>query len=392
MFIRAIAASCQKRDQPSRPGLTRVNPTTARTVSTQLQSIAGKFSGGEAILKLTALGHGLINETYLVNTSLRAFVLQRINRRVFPEPALIMANLQQLDSHLQQIPNKQLQIPSIILSNSGQPLFVDEEQQVWRALELITASESREKLTRISEAEQVGHALGHFHRLCSNLPSEKMHDTLPGFHITPVYYAQYQSLLPIASHYSQQADVIFCQHYVQKFQPQIAVLENARQQGLLFERVIHGDPKLNNFLFKPGTDQIVSLIDLDTVKPGLVHYDIGDCLRSCCHDAHDNRFDLNICSSVLSAYLGEAGEFFTPTDYEFLYTAILLIPFELGLRFFSDYLSGNIYFKAKDAEENLRRAVALFQLCDSICQQQNEIEKLISKGKERTMAFAGQRK
>ena len=146
---------------------------------------------------------------------------------------------------------------------------------------------------------------------------------------------------------------------------------------MLSLRVIHGDPKLNNFLFDKDSKKIASIIDLDTVKPGLVHYDIGDCLRSCCHNPESNNFDLAICAALLTSYLSEAGIFFSDYDYDYLYAAIRLIPFELGLRFYTDYLEGNRYFKVNRPEQNLQRAADQFHLCESIMAQESALKILI---------------
>jgi Ser/Thr protein kinase RdoA (MazF antagonist) len=348
-------------------------------VITELYRIAQEFSGGQSIKSVTGLGNGLINDTFQIVTDASAFVLQRINQQVFPQPELLISNLQQLGKHIsQQAPvAARLKIPKVLLTGKQQGFFQDQELQFWRALELIPSAESREQLSKQTEAEQVGFALAHFHRLCSTLPTEQLHDTLPGFHITPNYFQQYLTLFqaPLACKKDKQFD--YCQTFIENFRDNIDTLENAKQQGLLIERVIHGDPKLNNFLFQTNSDKIVSLIDLDTVKPGLVHYDIGDCLRSCCHKPENNNFELDYCATILSSYLQEAGVFFTPADYDFLYDAILLIPFELGLRFFSDYLAGNIYFKVKATDQNLQRAVAQFQLCESIAGQRLQIDHII---------------
>jgi Ser/Thr protein kinase RdoA (MazF antagonist) len=210
------------------------------------------------------------------------------------------------------------------------------------------------------------------------LDTRLLHDTLPGFHITPGYYRQYQQISPPPPALHGSAETRFCQSFIEKFKANIDILERAKQQGILTERVIHGDPKLNNFLFNPHTNRIISLIDLDTVKPGLVHYDIGDCLRSSCHLPHHNRFDIDCCQTILTHYLQETEEFFTAADYAYLYPAIQLIPFELGLRFFTDYLQGNQYFKVKEPDENLHRAVAQFELCESIGKQREGIEGIIA--------------
>jgi Ser/Thr protein kinase RdoA (MazF antagonist) len=201
---------------------------------------------------------------------------------------------------------------------------------------------------------------------------------LPGFHITPQYFQQYQVAINQALSVEDDPEFRFCRDFIASQADKLSILEDAKQRGELVERVIHGDPKLNNFLFQPDSQTIISLIDLDTVKPGLVHYDIGDCLRSCCHLTDSNQFDLARCEIILNSYLQEAGGFFSAADYDYLYAAIWLIPFELGLRFFSDYLQGNRYFKIQHPQHNLQRAKAQFELCADIERQQLQIKTLIS--------------
>ncbi|MGZ5001077.1 MAG: phosphotransferase enzyme family protein [Methylomonas sp.] len=346
----------------------------------KLLPIARQFGCGREAIDISPLGNGLINDTFRVATSSGAFVLQRINDHVFPKPEQVMFNLQRLSQHIaqQSADVVHLQIPKALPGLDGKFFFRDQENRFWRALELISPAESREQISRQTEAEQIGFALAHFHRLCGELPTELLYDTLPGFHIAPGYFQRYQTLIRQTRSVDADNRFEFCRGFIEAFHGRIDVLEQAKQQGLLVERVIHGDPKLNNFLFEPDSDRIISLIDLDTVKPGLVHYDIGDCIRSCCHIAENNRFDLDRCESILTSYLREAGHFFNDADFDYLYEAILLIPFELGLRFFSDYLAGNLYFRVSDSDENLRRAIAQFQLCENIALQREFIEKMIS--------------
>jgi Ser/Thr protein kinase RdoA (MazF antagonist) len=338
-----------------------------------LLPVAQQFAN--AVTGITPLGNGLINDTYLVATPLSPFVLQRINRTVFPEPEQIMANLATLNWHLAQKTDASvmLQIPEILKTRDNAPLYQDENGDCWRALSFIADTESIETIGSISEAEQAGFALGHFHRLISDLDPLLLHDTLPGFHIAPGYLKHYHQVLPQAT----QSGNRYCADFITRFGAIAEDLEAAKQQGLLSLRVIHGDPKLNNFLFDKHTRKIVSIIDLDTVKPGLVHYDIGDCVRSCCYGSDPDRFDLDICAALLKSYLTEADAFFTEHDYHYLYPAIRLIPFELGIRFYTDYLEGNRYFKVTEPEQNLQRAVDQFRLCASITAQEPAIKNLI---------------
>lgn len=336
-----------------------------------LISIAHQFTNDETVIDIRPLGNGLINDTFLVTTAASRFVLQRINASVFNAPEHIMANLLLLNRHIKQKEQARLQIPEI-LKCAGQTFFQDEQQAYWRAQSFINNTESLETLPSLAYAEQTGFALGHFHRLLSDLDPALLYDTLPGFHITPRYLSHYDQVSRQDSTENR-----YCDEFIEQLRPLAGTLENARQQGQLPLRIIHGDPKLNNFLFAEDSGHVVSLIDLDTVKPGLVHYDIGDCLRSCCHHLPTHVFDLEVCAAILKNYLAEAGAFFSVCDYEFLYPAIQLIPFELGLRFYTDYLEDNRYFKVSEPEQNLYRAIGQFRLCESITAQEDAIRSLI---------------
>lgn len=340
-----------------------------------------------AVTHISPLGNGLINDSYLVSTKTASFVLQRINGQVFPEPELIMENLKTLKDHLEKKISSQvnLQIPDILPTLGGGLAFKDDKGDFWRALTYITNTESIESISSKGDAEQAGFALGHFHRLLSDLNPQTLHDTLPGFHITPDYLSRYQEIVNKTPPETASPESQFCSDYIALFKHQASSLETAKQNGLLPLRVIHGDPKLNNFLFDKQSRKIVSIIDLDTVKPGLVHYDIGDCLRSCCHDTESDTFDIDLCTTLLTSYLAEAGAFFTQADYHFLYAAIELIPFELGLRFFTDFLEGNRYFKVSEPRQNLFRACAQFRLCESITAQKKSIEDLIENLRRNTL-------
>jgi Ser/Thr protein kinase RdoA (MazF antagonist) len=381
-------------------------------VTNILLAVASQFAN--AVTEITPLGNGLINDTYLVATPSAPFVLQRINRTVFSKPEQIMANLAILNRHIAQKDgaSAKLQIPEILKTVAGDSLYQDQNGDCWRALSFIANTESIETIGSVGDAEKVGFALGHFHHLTSDLDPSLLHDTLPGFHITPGYLKHYHQVLQQPANSptardgghdcSRQSSAFppsvegrsvaigrepmrqdpFCAEFIARFQFIADDLETAIQQGLLPLRVIHGDPKLNNFLFDKHSKKIVSLIDLDTVKPGLVHYDIGDCVRSCCHISEPAVFDLDICAALLKSYLNEAGAFFTEHDYHYLYPAIRLIPFELGLRFYTDYLQGNQYFKVTEPEQNLRRAIGQFRLCESIMAQEPAIKNLISQLKK----------
>lgn len=341
---------------------------------TELLPIARQFSGSST--SVLPLGNGLINETYLVTTVAEPFVLQCINAHVFPEPEAILANLAEIGRHIAGRPQGDvaLQIPRLIKSAAGLDSVRDDRGMFWRATHYIGDSLSLETLGDVHEAGQIGFALGHFHRLLSDLNPSQMQDTLPGFHVAPAYLARYRQIIAAADPELIDKD---CAMFIERGQTFAGDLEDAKRQGLLPLRIIHGDPKLNNFLFDRARQKVIGLIDLDTVKPGLLHYDIGDCLRSCCHQPENDTFDLDVGEAILFSYLDQAGRFFTGPDYDYLYPAIRLIPFELGLRFYTDHLEGDRYFKVEGAGQNLERALGQFRLCASIIRQERAIRGLI---------------
>jgi Ser/Thr protein kinase RdoA (MazF antagonist) len=328
-------------------------------------------------------GNGLINDTFLVTAAAAKpwrFILQRINSAVFAHPEQIMHNLLALSEHIRRKnpDTVALQIPELLETADGQLFYRDDHGDVWRALEFIDNSMTLDSIDNANEARQIGFALGHFHRLVSDLPADTLYDTLPGFHSAPDYWWQYREALAAPDKPAVCAAYEFCEDFIAAREELVNVLEDAKRQGLLQQRIIHGDPKLDNFLFDHNTRRVLGIIDLDTVKPGLIHYDIGDCLRSCCHQGEPAHFDLQLCAAILRGYLQEARHFMTAADYDYLYAAIQLLPFELGLRFFTDYLSGNRYFKVDDPQQNLRRAVDQFELLQSIEEQQTQIRELLN--------------
>jgi thiamine kinase-like enzyme len=366
-----------------------------------LIDIADQFKPQGKVIDIQEFGQGNINSTFLVTLDSleeKHFILQRINTQVFREPKLVMQNMSIFTLHVRDklkalnSPNRRWEVPRVLLTQkNAQNHLIDADGSFWRAISFIDAAESFDTIKDSNHAREVGYALGMFHNLISDLPTEKLADTLPGFHITPRYLQQYEETRSIAQNVEtrliaslQSAEVKYCLQFVSDRSSWANVLENAQAQGHLRLRSIHGDPKINNVMIDTKTGHAISIIDLDTVKPGLVHYDIGDCLRSSCNPLGEEtehwdkvRFDTDICQSVLQSYLFVGRDFLTISDYEYMYDAIRLIAFELGLRFFTDYLAGNVYFKTKYPEHNLNRAIVQFKLTESIESQETAIRAII---------------
>ncbi len=333
--------------------------------------------------EITPLGHGLINTTFCLDWPDSSWVLQRLNTHVFPQPENIMHNLQCLQNHQQKSAEPgTLILPAFRATPQGTLLHYDTENQPWRVMSYIENSETRESIRSTTEVASVGNALAQFHRQFATLPVSALLDTLPGFHITPQYLTHYDQVMRHHASSPSDDDFLFCQQFIARHRSLASVLEQARSQAVLQPRITHGDPKLNNFLFRTNSDQVCALIDLDTVKPGLLLHDIADCVRSVCQTPNQ-QLDLDRLQPLLENYLQSIQDVLMPADVEYLYPAIALLPFELGLRFLTDYLQGNVYFSVDTPRQNLERSVAQFQLCQDILDKRAAIEQLIAQSLRR---------
>jgi Ser/Thr protein kinase RdoA (MazF antagonist) len=270
----------------------------------------------------------------------------------------------------------------------GRPYLLDGDGDFWRMLSYVGGAASFERIGNGAVAREAGRALGLFHRLVWDLPPDRLTDTLPGFHVTPGYLADYDRLLRQTGRRFATAAEESCARAIEDRRYLAAVLEDAARDGRLPVKVIHGDPKPANIMFAVTSGRAVSMIDLDTVKPGLLHYDIGDCLRASCNPAGDNpaqlaevRFESGICRDLLGGYLAEMAPLLTAADYEFIFPAVRLLAFELGLRFFTDHLGGDLYFKVHHRGHNLHRALAQFRLLAGIEEAEALIRAIVRQGR-----------
>lgn len=355
---------------------------------------AEQFVSGGQILAVDPFGNGNINDTYLVRVQggdFDRFVLQRINTYVFTRPELIIANLRTCIDHVQQriqlaseTAARRWEMPDLLATSTGEDFYLDADEAFWRAISFIDHTRTLDTVQNQTHALEVGYALGTFHDLLSDLSTESLHDTLPGFHIIPQYLDQYDRVRTGVESTNHSPEVRYCDSMIQARREWSSVLEDAHARGKLQLRNIHGDPKVDNILICDRSGQAVGMIDLDTVKPGLIQYDLGDCLRSSCNplgemtDDYENvRFEIDLAEPILEGYLDRAESFLTPNDYATIYPAARVLIFEMGLRFFQDYLAGNVYFKVEHPEHNLQRAIVQFKLLESLEAQQGAMQALI---------------
>jgi len=360
----------------------------------ELIAIAEAFHGCGCVQAVEPLGHGNVNDTYLVQAVDGLTVLQRMNTQVFSQPQLVMQNLQVLGEHIERklqsaaahplLEQRRWQLPRLVCTKEeGKAWHCCPAGDVWRTITYVPDSSCTDVVEGAAQARELGIGLGLFHLLISDLPTTDLADTLEGFHITPGYLKAYHRAL-VNTDRQPSAGSDHCMAFIRERESLCDRLEQAKANGELPLRPIHGDPKINNVLLDRHTGEAVALIDLDTVKPGLVHYDIGDCLRSCCNRLGEEtdqidavHFDLHLADAVLEGYLGVAGRFLNEAELRYIPDAAQVISFELGLRFFSDYLAGNTYFKANHPDHNLQRALVQFQLTASIEAQMPALRHLV---------------
>jgi len=363
--------------------------------------IAQKFDVAGQLVTVEATGEGNVNDTYLAvfrtTFSEERFILQRINIRVFPRPEYIMENMRVVTEHVHHRLEEEAersdriwQLPRIIPAKDKQDFVIDGDGDYWRAISLIASAHSYQQVQSIEHAHEAGFVLGHFQRVISDIPVDTLHDTLEGFHITPRYFAQLDASLDDPegqARLKSSREAERCYRFIEARRDWCSVLEQARERGEICLRPVHGDPKISNIMIDDATGKGTCIVDLDTVKPGLIHYDFGDCLRSCCNPAGEEvldlsrvYFDTDLCEAIVKGYMSHAKDFLTDADRYYLFDAVRLIAFELGLRFFADYIAGDVYFKTRYDGQNLNRARVQLKLAESIETREKLIRGILEGG------------
>jgi Ser/Thr protein kinase RdoA (MazF antagonist) len=353
-------------------------------------SIASHFDLDGSIESIRSHGSGNVNDTYLVTLQDRTghTILQRVNTYVFKNPKLVMRNMRRDTEHLQacvQEDRLDWKVQQVISSKNGDCFWVSDDGDFWRMISYIENSESFDAIYSHEQAYEIGFSLGLFHEHINRIETQVFDTVLPGFHVTPGYLDAFD--LAIAESDREIDDELrFAMHFIEANRENIGILEDGKKKGMLPQRVIHGDPKANNIMFDKSTAKAISVIDLDTIQPGLVHYDIGDCIRSSCNPLgeepgvqwRDTTFDLLSFRYVLDGYLQRGSRFLSEEEYDYIYDAVFLMTFELGLRFLTDYLHGDVYYKIHFPSQNKYRALTQFKLAHEIQNNQGKIKKIIT--------------
>lgn len=343
-----------------------------------LQDVFRKFPAEGEATDFILLKGGHINSSYLVLTDKgEKYVLQRINRVVFPNVEAIMDNLQQLREHLHR-QNDALPMIDYIDTRRGEAFYEDGEGGAWRLYRYVDDSYTLEQADSGETLFECALAFGRFQYALRDFPAERLAETIPRFHDTP---DRYRRLYDAAGKdpCGRLAQVSREMSFVSAREKRAGRLHACRQRGELPLRVTHNDTKLSNVLLDGRTGKARCVIDLDTVMPGLAAYDFGDLVRSgasvAAEDDPDNRIDLGRCEAISRGFL-RACPHFSARERELLPLGAYTITLECGVRFLTDYLNGDLYFRIHDPEQNLRRARSMFALVADMEEKWEKIEKI----------------
>ena len=352
--------------------------------------ITNNFFNNSKVLKIDLIDFGLINKTYIIHHSIDGvkskFILQCLSN-IFESHEIVNMNHKLITDHIRKNINRNYldfdyqrwEVPALISCRDNNLLAFQFGSEFWRAMLYIDDTYSLDTLEDKKMAYQAGLGLAKFHINCSDLDSSKLGISIKNFHNTKYYIDQYMINLKdynfLKLDYKVNKRV---QKLIFSLSNHILYASSIRrfiEKKSIDTTVIHGDPKLSNFLFDINSKYVVSLIDLDTVSSGYLLTDLADCIRSICNLAGGDPenienvcFDINACKYFLEGYFSVSNQ--NGNHYfEFLPEFIYLIIIELTIRFLNDFLQSNTYFKIKYQTQNLYRAEVQYRLLSSLVAQ-----------------------
>jgi Ser/Thr protein kinase RdoA (MazF antagonist) len=347
-----------------------------------LRQIFAQFAAPGDFVGARLLRVGHINDTYLVdcfwNGRPGQFIFQRINHFVFRDPERLMANFEKITSHirakLEKIPGRDpdRETLNLLPARTGACFHVTPAGEYWRAYRFVGGAHIINVASRPEEAFEAGRAFGCFQTLLSDLDASSLHETIPFFHHTPRRFARFKETLENdpQRRAGEARDAI---SFVLEREGLTPIITEGLASGRLPLRITHNDTKINNVLFDDLTGKAICVIDLDTTMPGSSLYDFGDMVRTTTSFAAEDETDLSrvkveleMFRALAAGYLDEARHFLTPLELDLLVFSGRLITFTIGLRFLTDFLEGDVYFRVDRPGHNLDRARAQFGLVRSM--------------------------
>ncbi|WP_442795169.1 phosphotransferase enzyme family protein [Pelobium manganitolerans] len=366
--------------------------STATFSISKIQNIAKNFAIEGDIESAKPFGSGHINDTIFIKnaeTNSPDYLLQRINHHIFRDVEGVVVNIARVSAHLDHKLNGEFKtengverVLTLIPTLKGSLFFKDEDGNFWRMYHFIEDSVSYDLVSSAKQAYEGGEAFGRFQRMLADMDATLLTETLPNFHnikfrLNNFYQALADDVKGRVKEIPEEIELI------KSYEEFMCSLYEMGQAGKLPTRITHNDTKFNNILFDKN-DRVICIIDLDTVMPGYVAYDFGDAIRSLVNTAEEDEADIskiNVNMSLFKAYtegyLKEAGNFLTPEEVESLYLAVFLFPYMQGIRFLTDYLQGDTYYKTAYPTHNLVRTRSQFQLFKKLWSYKSEIKSII---------------
>lgn len=361
-----------------------------KNLNLDIDIIALKFGISGELLSFDRFGNGNINGTFIIefdnegNTD--TYILQKINTEVFKNPHYLMENILGVTKHIKQHysalgVDSSRRTLEFLQCDDGEYCFIDENGSCWRMYNFIDKAYTCETIDNADKFREAGRAFGEFQQILSTYDVSTLYDTIPDFHNTAKRFEAFCQAVQDnrANRLESVKDEV---DFVLTRESDTHVLTDLIADGKLPLRVTHNDTKINNILFDEKTDEGICVIDLDTVMTGLSLYDFGDCIRSGANKTAEDDpntdnvgIDLTLYEAFVSGFLSSAGTALTETEKEYLPFSAKLLTFECGMRFLTDYLNGDTYFRIAYPEHNLDRCRNQFKLVEDM---ENNMDKMKS--------------
>lgn len=353
--------------------------------------IANEFDiiGNAVTAKINNNGH--INQTIMIKTDKGAkYVLQSVNSIVFENVPAMMENIMGVTKHIKEAIKKdggdENRGVLNFLQHQNGSIYVEKKRgEFWRCYKFVEDTVTYQTIEDPHHFYNAGLAFGRFQRYLSDYPAESLNEVIPNFHNTADRYIKLQTaiLYDLADRADSVKDEI---KFAEERRDDTGVLVKMIRNDELPIRVTHNDTKLNNVLLDTHTGEPVCVIDLDTVMPGLSLYDFGDGIRfGACPAAEDEKdlskvyCDLNLFEEFTKGYLEQCGDMLTENEIKMLPFSAKLMTYECGIRFLTDYLSGDTYFRTHYETQNLDRCRTQFKLVADMEQKMEEMQNIVNK-------------
>jgi hypothetical protein len=355
-----------------------------------LRQVVAGFQAWGDFIDAQPYGSGHINDTYQVTARLAGtpvhYLLQRINHAIFKQPDRVMENILRVTEHLRGklagAADASRQTLTVIPARDGLPYVRDAEGNWWRLYLFIELARTYDVIENSRQAFEAARSFARFQNQLADLPAPRLHETIPAFHNTLKRLEALDAAIA-ADAFGRRADVEEEIAFVEERRARCGRLLARHARGEIPERITHNDTKINNVMLDDATGQGVCVIDLDTVMPGLALYDFGDMVRSATAAAKEDERDLSKVGSRIEmfealarGYLSEAA-FLVPGEVEELVFSGQLITLTIGIRFLTDYLSGDVYFRTHRPGQNLDRCRTQLQMVRSMESQADAMEAIV---------------